>query len=167
MHLSRFRFIAALCLFCLGWGASLRADTLSGTVKDPAGLTVAGARIEITGEGLPQPLILTSDEAGKFVARDLKPGKYSVHVSKEGFQPLDTSAELRGTADLSLTLAIAQQQTTVTVNEKTLAYANSDLTTASFATSSWAPPTARTISPCPSTSAPSSSNPARSRFWLQ
>ncbi len=76
MHLRCFRFLAALFLLCLGWGASLRADTLSGTVKDPAGLTVAGARIEITGEGLPQPLILTSDEAGKFVARDLKPGKY-------------------------------------------------------------------------------------------
>src|SRR6266436_6505619 len=126
VHLRRFRFLAALFLLGLGWGGSLRADTLSGTVKDPAGLTVAGARIEITGEGLPQPLILTSDEAGKFVARDLKPGKYSLHVSKEGFQPLDTSANLQGTADLSLTLAIAQQQTTVTVNDKTSAYANSD-----------------------------------------
>jgi len=121
MHLRRFRFLAALFLLGLEWGASLRADTVSGTVKDPAGLTVAGARIEITGEGLPQPLILSSDEAGKFVARDLiKPGKYSIHVSKEGFQPLDTSANLQGTADLSLTLAIAQQQTTVTVNDKTL-----------------------------------------------
>src|SRR5882757_9008100 len=126
MHLRRFRFLAALFLLGLGWGASLRADTVSGTVKDPAGLTVAGARIEITGEGLPQPLILISDEAGKFVARDLKPGKYSLHVSKEGFQPLDTSANLQGTAELSLTLAIAQQQTTVTVNDKTSAYANSD-----------------------------------------
>src|SRR5258708_2722989 len=126
MHLRRFRFLAALFLLCLGWVASLRADTLSGTVKDPAGLTVAGARIEITGEGLPQPLILTSDEAGKFVARDLKPGKYSLRVSREGFQPLDTSANLQGTADLFLTLAIAQQQTTVTVNDKTLAYANSE-----------------------------------------
>src|SRR5258708_8422429 len=126
MHLRRFRFLVALFLLGLGGGASLRADTLSGTVKDPAGLTVAGARIEITGEGLPQPLLLTSDEAGKFVARDLKPGKYSLHVSKEGFQPLDTSANLQGTADLSLTLAIAQQQTTVTVNDKTSAYANSD-----------------------------------------
>src|SRR5882757_8227049 len=126
LHLRRFRFLAALFLLGLGWGASLRADTVSGTVKDPAGLTVAGARIEITGEGLPQPLILISDEAGKFVARDLKPGKYSLHVSKEGFQPLDTSANLQGTAELSLTLAIAQQQTTVTVNDKTSAYANSD-----------------------------------------
>src|SRR5258708_8616514 len=83
MDLRRFRFLAALFLLGLGWGASLRADTVSGTVKDPAGLTVAGARIEITGEGLPQPLILTSDEAGKFVSHDLKPGKYSLHVSKQ------------------------------------------------------------------------------------
>jgi hypothetical protein len=73
LPLSRFRFLAALFLLCLGWSASLRADTLSGTVKDPAGLSVAGARIEITGEGLPRPIILTSDDAGKFVARDLNP----------------------------------------------------------------------------------------------
>src|SRR5260370_24725359 len=114
MHLRCFRFLAVLFLLCLGWGASLRADTLSGTVKDPAGLTVAGARIEITGEGLPQPLILTSDEAGKFVASDLKPGKDSLHVRKESFQPLDTSSNLQRTANLSLTLATAQQQTTCT-----------------------------------------------------
>src|SRR5258708_717103 len=126
MHLRRFRFLVALFLLCLGWGESLRADTLSGTVKDPAGLTVAGARIEITGEGLPQPLILSSDEAGKFVARDLKPGKYCLKGGKEGLQAVDNSGNLQGTADLSLTLAIAQQQTTITVNDKTSAYANSD-----------------------------------------
>jgi hypothetical protein len=126
MPLTRFRFFAVFLLLCFGWGAGVRADTLSGTVKDPAGLSVAGARIEITGEGLPQPLILTTDEAGRFVARDLKPGKYSVHVNKEGFQPLDASADLQGSADLSLTLAIPQQQTTVTVNDKISAYANTD-----------------------------------------
>src|SRR5258708_9450598 len=126
VHVRRVRFLVALFLPFLGWGVSLRVDTLSGTANDPAGLDVAGACVEITGEGLPAPLILSSDEAGKFVARDLKPGKYSLHVSKEGFQPLDTSANLQGTADLSLTLAIAQQQTTITVNDKTSAYANSD-----------------------------------------
>jgi hypothetical protein len=126
MDLRRLRFIVVFLLLCLGCGAGLRADTLSGTVKDPAGLTVAGARIEITGEGLPQPLILTTDEAGRFVARDLKPGKYAVHVTKAGFQPLDSSADVQGTADLSLMLVIPQQQTTVTVNDKISAYANSD-----------------------------------------
>src|SRR5260370_7536465 len=80
MHLRRFRFLAALFLLGLGWGASLRAHTLSGTVKDPAGLTVAVARIEITGEGLPQPLILISDEAGSFSPHDFNPRKYSPTV---------------------------------------------------------------------------------------
>jgi len=105
---------------------SLRADTLTGTVKDPSGLPVAGAKVEISGENLAQPITLTTDESGKFVAPDLKPGKYSLRVTKDGFQALTAPAEVRGTLDVSLTLAIAEQQTTVTVTAKASAYANSD-----------------------------------------
>src|ERR1700739_2160580 len=125
---NRFRhmFHAIFLMVCLGWGAALRADTLSGTVKDPAGLPVAGAKVEVTGENLAQPITLSSDQAGKFAAGDLKPGKYSVKVTKDGFQTLISTVDLRGAADLQLTLAIAEQQTSVTVTGKSLAFANSD-----------------------------------------
>lgn len=102
------------------------ADTISGTVKDPSGAVVAGARIEITGGDLAQPLVLTSDESGKFAAPNLSAGKYSVGVAKEGFDDLVTTVDLHGTADLPLSLTIATQQTSVTVNEKSAAFANSD-----------------------------------------
>jgi Peptidase family M1 domain/Carboxypeptidase regulatory-like domain len=113
-------------MLCLGWGAELRADTLSGTVKDPAGLSVEGAKVEVTGENLAQPITLSSDPAGKFAAVDLKPGKYSVRVTKDGFQTLISTVDLRGAADLLLTLAIAEQQTSITVTGKSMAFANSD-----------------------------------------
>ncbi|HET6932899.1 MAG TPA: carboxypeptidase regulatory-like domain-containing protein [Candidatus Acidoferrum sp.] len=122
----RVLFWAILLLLCLGFGANLRADTLSGTVKDPSGLPVAGAKVEISGESLVQPVTLTTDDSGKFAAPDLKPGKYSLRVTKDGFQMLTAPAEVRGTLDVSLTLAIAEQQTTVTVNAKAAAFANSD-----------------------------------------
>jgi len=122
----RFLLSAVFFLLCLGTGAELRADTLSGTVKDPSGLPVAGAKVEVTGEMLAQPITVTTDQTGRFVAGDLKPGKYSVKVTKDGFQPVTSTVDLKGTSDLQLTLAIAEQQTSVTVTTKVSAYANSD-----------------------------------------
>jgi hypothetical protein len=104
----------------------LLADTISGTVKDPSGAVVAGARIEISGEGLAQPVVLASDEAGKFSAPELAAGKYTVKVSKEGFDELVAPVELKGTAEITLTLTISAQQAQVTVTGSNLAFANSD-----------------------------------------
>jgi hypothetical protein len=115
-----------LALLCLAVAAQLRADTISGTVKDPSGLVVAGARVEITGGNLTQPLVLTSDDSGKFAAPNLTAGQYSVRVVKDGFDDLITPVNLRGTADLALSLTLAAQQTRVTVTATSTGFANSD-----------------------------------------
>ena len=115
-----------LALLCLALAPPLRADTISGTLKDPSGAVVAGARIEITGGNLPQAIVLTSDESGKFAAPNLDPGKYSVRIIKVGFDDLVTTVDLHGTAELPLTLAIAAQQTSISVTGKSSAFANSD-----------------------------------------
>ena len=115
-----------LALVCLAFAANLRADTISGTVKDPSGAVVAGARIEITGNKLSQPLILTSDESGKFSAPNLTAGKYSVRVVKDGFDELVSTVDLHDAANLELKLTIASQQTSVNVTEKSTGFANSD-----------------------------------------
>ena len=100
-------FFALLLLLCLGLGSDLQADTLSGTIKDPQGLPVAGARVEISGSNnLAQPITLTTDQTGKFTAPDLKPGTYTVRVTIDKFQPLVTSVELHGTADLPMTVQV-------------------------------------------------------------
>jgi hypothetical protein len=124
----RFHFLHAsiLVLLCLALATHLRADTISGTVKDPSGAVVAGARVEITGGDLSQPIVLTSDESGKFAAPNLKHGRYSVRVAKEGFDDLVTTVDLEGTADLPIKLTIAAQQTRVNVSEKSSGFANSD-----------------------------------------
>src|SRR5467141_799499 len=124
----RFRFLypSMVALLCLVLARPVRADAVSGTVKDPSGAVVVGARIELTGGNLAQALLLTSDESGKFVAANLSAGKYSLRVAKEGFDDLVTTVELHGTADLPLNLSITAQQTSVTVNEKSAAFANSD-----------------------------------------
>ena len=104
----------------------LAADTITGTVKDPSGAVVPGARVEISGGGLAQPIVLTTDDAGKFAAPNLAPGKYTVRVNKEKFDELRVEIDLKGAADLPVNLSIAAQQTQVTVPAKNLALANSD-----------------------------------------
>jgi hypothetical protein len=115
-----------LALLCLIFATSLYADTISGTIKDPSGAVISAAHIEISGGNLAQPLVLTSDDSGKFSAPNLNPGKYSIRVSKDGFDDLTTTVDLQGVADLPLRLTITAQQTSVTVTGKIAVFANSD-----------------------------------------
>src|ERR1700734_2230071 len=111
-QIDRLAFTRALLLsilLFLTFASSVRADSLSGTVKDPSGAVVVGARIEISGPSLAQPLVLTSDGAGRFTAPDLKPGKYSIRVAKAGFEDLATPGDLSGSADLPFNLVVASQ----------------------------------------------------------
>ena len=64
--------------------------------------------------------------AGKFTSPELKPGKYVLQVTKDGFQPLSSPVELHGQSAVQLTLAIAEEKTSITVTGKSLAFANSD-----------------------------------------
>jgi len=116
----------AWLVFCLATPAWLHAQTISGTVQDPSGAVIAGARIEITGGDLAQPIVLASDGLGKFASPALKPGTYSVRVTREGFEPLVKAVDLRGPVELQLTLSIAKQQEIISVPGKNLAFANSD-----------------------------------------
>ncbi|MGB6401782.1 MAG: M1 family aminopeptidase [Candidatus Sulfotelmatobacter sp.] len=104
----------------------LRAQTISGTVQDPSGAVIAGAAIEITGGDLAQPIVLASDGLGKFNSPDLKPGTYSVRVTREGFEPLIKVVNLQGAVELQLTLAIAKRQEIISVPGRSLAFANTD-----------------------------------------
>jgi len=126
LRYSRVFYATILALLCLALGTRLFADTITGTVEDPSGAVVVGARIEISGGNLSQPIVLTSDASGKFAAPNLGAGKYSIRVAKDGFEDLVTAVDLHGAADLPLKLTIAAQQTSVNVTEKSTAFANSD-----------------------------------------
>src|SRR5579863_94838 len=95
IRLRRSLFAAVICLlFSLAASPSLLADTISGTVKDPSGAVIVGAQIEITGGDLAKPIVLTSDSLGKFASPDLKSGKYSIRITKDGFNPLINPIDL-------------------------------------------------------------------------
>jgi hypothetical protein len=116
----------ALVCFCLMAPALSLAQTLSGTIQDSSGAVIVGACIEITGGGLVQPIVLSSDRLGKFASPDLKPGAYSLRVTHDGFEPLLKTVDLQASLQLQLTLAVAQQQVTISVPANSLAFLNSD-----------------------------------------
>jgi hypothetical protein len=125
MRTQLIRILIALVL-CAGVAGVVHADTIAGTVKDPAGQLVPGAQVEITGGGLAAPVALTTDAEGKFSAPNLSPGKYSVRITHAGFDPVVTPVDLHGSADLQIALVLAAQQSSVTVTAKSPGYANSD-----------------------------------------
>lgn len=120
------RALSLLVFFCTVVSASLFGATVSGTVQDPSGAVVSGARIEITGGNLAQAIVLSSDALGKFVSPDLQPGKYVLKVTHDGFEPLEQTIDLQTSNELQLSLAIARVQTNISVAGKAGAYANSD-----------------------------------------
>jgi hypothetical protein len=105
---------------------ALHADSISGKVADPSGALIPGVRIEITGATLPGPLVLTSDASGKFSSPDLKPGTYTLRLSRDGFEPLVETVDLTGGVNLQLSLAIARQRVDVNVLSKNPSTGNSD-----------------------------------------
>ncbi len=127
-HRKRFLRPQKIAVFFLLLAAPtwLHSETLSGTVEDQSGAVIVGARIEISGADLAQPVVLLSDGQGKFSSSDLKPGTYSVRVTRDGFEPLVKNVDLRGDVQLQLKLAIAQQRVEIAVSGKGLAFANSD-----------------------------------------
>src|SRR5271165_2299910 len=117
--------IALLLLWLMGptW---LCSQIISGTIQDSSGAVIPGARIEITGGDLAQPVVLSSDGQGKFVSPDLKPGTYSVSVTSDGFEPLIKVLNLQGSLQLQLTLTVAKEKVSISVAGKSLAFVNSD-----------------------------------------
>ncbi len=63
--------------------------TVVGTVLDPAGAAVPGAKIEVRDQGTNEVHPAVTDEKGQFTVPHLNPGVYEVIVAKEGFQILE------------------------------------------------------------------------------
>jgi hypothetical protein len=106
--------------------AALFADSITGTIHDPSGAVIAGAHVEISGGSLTAPLVLQSDGAGKFSSPELPPGTYTVSIARPGFETLVKKVELKGQAQLDLSMEIARKEVSVAVSGKPSAFANTD-----------------------------------------
>lgn len=92
----RFAFLAlALTLLVGGASAQRVTGSISGTVLDPQGAAVPGAKITVTNLGTAAKLELESNETGQFSVPDLPPATYKVTVTRDGFKTFETTLTIR------------------------------------------------------------------------
>lgn len=112
------------CLLCAILAAvAVRLDaqtttgTLSGTIVDPSGRVVAGARITVTDAASTHEVSAFSDAAGRY-SITLGPGSYEVRVTAPGFDEHRAQATLianqNTVADVALAIAAFAERTTAT-----------------------------------------------------
>jgi hypothetical protein len=69
--------------------AQSTAGRVLGTISDPSGAAVAGANVVVTDVERGTSRSLSTDPAGEYVAADLAPGTYKIHVEAKGFKSVE------------------------------------------------------------------------------
>src|SRR5690349_21127127 len=89
--------IGLVLCFALGRLASQNPTaTLVGSVSDPTGLAVVGAKVEVRNSGTNEVRKVESDQRGEFTMPNLPPGIYDVSIAHPGFRTLhETGLELQ------------------------------------------------------------------------
>ena len=87
---SRSLLIAAvsLCIAAAGFAQSTNSSDLRGTVTDSTGAVIPGATVTIVNTETGVTTNLTTNNAGIYDSVSIRPGKYRITISKEGFQKL-------------------------------------------------------------------------------
>jgi hypothetical protein len=111
------------------WTAPLFAQSttatgsIQGTLTDPSGAVVAGAKITITNKDTGQALHVTTSSAGTYNSGALVPGDYSVRAEATGFKTSEEGVVVKVgvVSGINLSLQVGEANTVVTVAEQSVA----------------------------------------------
>jgi hypothetical protein len=92
------------------------STSLRGTVKDPAGALVPGAKITITDKATGTSLSAVSDNSGNYSFPQIPPAKYLISVAASGFGDQTKSAELLVNQPATINFAVTIQSSSETVD---------------------------------------------------
>ncbi len=119
--------LSVLSLFLLLLSGTALAQTtistgsIQGTVTDPSGAVVGGAKVTIRNKGTNQTSATTTNFSGSYASGALIPGSYEVRIEVRGFQtvviPLTVQVNVTSTANARLTLGESAQVVEVQANE--------------------------------------------------
>ena len=117
-------------VFSCAW-AQIRLATVSGTVTDPSGPAIPGARVTIVNEGTGLERVVFTDPEGHYHLSGLPTGTYSARVERERFQTqVRESISLVAGSELSMnfSLVLGELPQQVTVSASTTAIDNTSST---------------------------------------
>jgi hypothetical protein len=104
-------FARAVCAQTVGTG------TIVGTLTDPSGLVISGAKVTIANTATGQIVELATNSSGTFNSGALIPGDYKVQVSMKGFSPSEAAVTMLvgNTATVNLSLQIGPETQAIQV----------------------------------------------------
>ena len=112
--------VCAVSLTGLPAMAQSTAGRVLGSVTDQSGASVAGATVVVTDAQRGTSRTLTTDASGDYVAPDLIPGTYKIHVEAKGFKSVERPnlvIEVATDVRVDLTLQPGNVSEIVTVTE--------------------------------------------------
>lgn len=99
------------------WG-QLYTGSLTGTVIDPAGAVVMGAKVTLTDADRSTRTKVNTDGSGRYLFRSLSPGNYSIQVDAAGFELFDLrniAIEVNGSLSTDARLRLSARRESVLV----------------------------------------------------
>jgi len=113
-----------VCLLLTTSGLAQRSTgTVAGTVLDPTGAVVSGAKVTVTNMGTNVARTFVTDNSGAFMFPSMDPGRYRLTAEKTGFKETGVNGvelSVDQTRRVDLKLAIGKTTETVEVNASAL-----------------------------------------------
>jgi hypothetical protein len=102
---------------------TLSTGTIDGTVTDPSGAVVSGAKVVVTNTGTGRTISLTSGGSGAFSSGPLEPGQYKVQVSAKGFSGISqtVTVQVGNAATVNPKLQLGAESTVIEVQSSAVA----------------------------------------------
>ncbi len=111
--------ILALLLTCtlLPAQTTISTGSIVGTVSDPQGAVVSGAKVTITNKATGQVTTTTTTSAGAYASGALIPGNYVIRIEVQGFKSVELPVvvQVNTTASGNVTLAVGQSSQVIEV----------------------------------------------------
>src|ERR1700677_354965 len=110
-------FAFAFLLAGVSMAQNIVTGGISGTVTDPSGAVVPGAKVNLKNKNSGETQKTTSNASGVYSFSLLKPGPYSVTISQSGFRSVDESVDvqLAQITEANLRLSVGNASETVEV----------------------------------------------------
>ena len=98
--------------------ATISTGNINGTVVDPSGASVAGAKVTVTHIDTGVTTNVTTNSGGFYNSGSIAPGKYSVKAEAKGFETSEEQVNVRiaNNTAVNFILKIGQESTTVSVD---------------------------------------------------